>query len=391
MRMRISLVVSLLCLAVAACGREASQSAPSAFGGSSAQSPIPIRGASISGEVVANASGAFSAAATPAGLAVAIVGTAITTNIDSSGRFVLSGVPAGRVELRFSGNGVDARLVIEGVGDRDEVRITVRISGSSVQVEDRRHGRPDNRVEIEGRLTNVNTTMRILGVAGTVVRVPTDVVIRRGGTAIDFAALRAGDRVEIHAILEGSTLIATEVRVTSENSGPGNPGNPRDDDDEDDGDVEVKGIVQNRSGSCPTISFTINRTTIVTNAATVFDDDPCVRIANGDNLEVHGTRQPNGSVLARRIEDEDDDDEDEDDDDDDDDRNEAEVEGTLSGRSGSCPAISFSVSGTAVVTNAATEFKDVSCSNLANGSRVRARGTRQAGGAILARRVERRN
>lgn len=385
MRTLISIVVFVLCLAAAACGHDASLSGPSGIANSTSPGAPVVSGASILGAVLTNVTGSAVSAATPTGLTVTVVGTTISATVDPGGNFTLNGVPAGRVELRFSGGGIDARLIIGNVGERDSIRITVRISGSSAQIEDRRHGTPDNRIEIEGRLTNVNTALRMLGVAGTFVHVPPGATIRRGGTLLDFSSLRVGDRVEIRATLDGSTVTATEVHVESESSGPGNPRNPPDDDD--DGDVEVKGIVQNRTGSCPTISFVIGRTTIVTNAATVFDDDPCSRIANGDRLEVHGTRQSNGSVLARRIEDEDDDDDDEDDDDD---RNEAELEGTLSGRSGTCPSISFSVSGSSVVTNSSTEFKDGSCNSLTNGNRVRVRGVRQSG-TVLARRVEKRN
>ena len=70
------------------------------------------------------------------------------------------------------------------------------------------------------------------------------------------------------------------------------------------------------------------------------------------------------------------------------DKDEVELEGNLTGRSGTCPSISFSLSGTPVVTNSSTEFKDGSCSSLANGQRVEVKGTRQGDGSVLARRVE---
>ena len=377
MRTLISMLVAVLFLATAGCGRETSPMGPSVTGNTPVSAPS-ITGAAVSG-IVVDAAGA-------ANLTVSVIGTTVSGRVDGGGQFSLGGVPAGQPELRFSGGGADARVALGNVGDRDDIRITVRLNGGSAEIEERRRGTSDNRVEIEGRLAEVNPSSRTVRVAGTLVQIPLGATIRRGGALLDFSSLRVGDLVEINATLDGSAVTATEVQVKSENSGPGNPGNPQE------GDVEVKGIVQNRSGGCPGISFTIGSTAIVTNASTVFDDNACARIANGSRLEVRGTRQSNGSVLARRIELEVDDNEDDDDDDDgDDDRNEVELKGSLSGRSGMCPSISFSVSGSSVVTNSSTEFKDGPCSGLANGNRVEVKGMRQSGGAVLAKRVEKKN
>ena len=54
-------------------------------------------------------------ASSVSGLRVSITGTALQTTTDGSGRFTLSGVPSGRVELRFEGSGIDARLELEGL------------------------------------------------------------------------------------------------------------------------------------------------------------------------------------------------------------------------------------------------------------------------------------
>ena len=241
-----------------------------------------------------------------------------------------------------------------------------------------------NQLEIQGLLTSVDLRSRTLRVADTLVRVPAGTNIRRGSTSLEFSALRVGDPVDIRATFIGSTLTAFEVHLRTDNSGPGNTND--DDEDDDDGDVELKGIVSGRAGTCPAISFRIGNVLVVTNASTVFDDDPCSGIANGDNLEVHGVRQPDGSVVARRIEDEDDDDDDNEGHEDDD---EVDLRGILSGRSGTCPSISFSVLGTPVVTNSRTEFRDGSCASLIDGTRVEVRGPRQANGSVLAERVKR--
>ena len=51
---------------------------------------------------------------------------------------------------------------------------------------------------------------------------------------------------------------------------------------------------------------------MTTSAATEFDDVLCSDLANGAIVEVGGIRQPDGSIVAAKVELEDEDDEDED-------------------------------------------------------------------------------
>jgi hypothetical protein len=64
----------------------------------------------------------------------------------------------------------------------------------------------------------------------------------------------------------------------------------------------------------------------------------------------------------------------------------------LSGRAllvlGECPRLRFFLSGTLVVTNAQTDFKNGSCGRLDNNDRVDVKGRRQADGSVLATEVE---
>jgi protein involved in polysaccharide export with SLBB domain len=72
------------------------------------------------------------AAASPSNIKVSVVGSSLVTSTDSAGQFVLTGVPAGRVELRFEGPGLDARLEIAGLAEGQEIHITVKASGNGV-------------------------------------------------------------------------------------------------------------------------------------------------------------------------------------------------------------------------------------------------------------------
>ena len=64
---------------------------------------------------------------------------------------------------------------------------------------------------------------------------------------------------------------------------------------------KVEGVVSGRVGICNFIVFTVTGVTVITNGATKFED-PCASIVNGTRVEVEGTRQANGSILASEVE-----------------------------------------------------------------------------------------
>jgi trimeric autotransporter adhesin len=63
-------------------------------------------------------------------------------------------------------------------------------------------------------------------------------------------------------------------------------------------------------------------------------------------------------------------------------------DGRISGMSGSCPNLRFTVAGRIVTTDRETEFRDGKCSDARNGDDVRVKGFRQPDGTVHARRVE---
>ena len=68
--------------------------------------------------------------------------------------------------------------------------------------------------------------------------------------------------------------------------------------------------------------------TVKTSSATVFDDNSCALIRNSVRVEVKGTRAADGTFTALRVEIED-----------------QEIEGTVSGLTGTCPALTFTLAG----------------------------------------------
>jgi len=148
---------------------------------------------------------------------------------------------------------------------------------------------------------------------------------------------------------------------------------------ENENEVEVTGTVAGRTGACPALTFSIGSMTFMTNAATLFRD-PCTAVVNGAVVEVKGTRQANGTVLVTRVDLEDEDEPEN--------GNEVEVTGTIAGKTGGCPAVTFSIGSTTFRTDAATLFRDTTCAALANGARVEVKGVMQATGPVLATRIQ---
>jgi hypothetical protein len=208
-------------------------------------------------------------------------------------------------------------------------------------------------------------------VNGVTVTPAPNAVIRHGHRILTLAEIEVGDHVQARGAMEGTTLVATEIKV--QDTG-------RDNDDVE--EVELEGAIAGLSptSACPVVSFTIGATRVTTSAATTFDDVTCAALANNLVVEVEGTRQADGSILARTVEAE---------------AGADEVEGLVfefSG-AGSCPAATFRVGptlslSTRVTTMASTTFSGVTCATLANGARVEVEGTRHADGSIAAASVE---
>jgi len=98
----------------------------------------------------------------------------------------------------------------------------------------------------------------------------------------------------------------------------------------------------------------------------------------GQTLHVVGTRQPDGSINARRIQIVGDAP-----------GEEVEIEGAVGGLRGTCPAVSFGVNGFSIATTSATVFEGVTCAALKSGDKVTVTGTSQADGSVAATRVRR--
>lgn len=154
------------------------------------------------------------------------------------------------------------------------------------------------KVEVEGTIASIAGSS--ITVNSQSILVLASAVIRHGSRQFSFSDLQVGDRVHVRASHNGTQLEASEVKLQ-------NPaGGDADDDDEDDKpyapEVEIQGTISLLTGACPAIAFTVGTTKVKTGTATKFKDGTCAAIRNGNRVEVKGTPQTDGILLAAVVE-----------------------------------------------------------------------------------------
>jgi hypothetical protein len=66
-------------------------------------------------------------------------------------------------------------------------------------------------------------------------------------------------------------------------------------------EVRLNGPATQLSGACPSVEFFVENRLVRTNGATDFGGNQCQRLGSARNVDVRGTSQPDGSVLATRV------------------------------------------------------------------------------------------
>jgi hypothetical protein len=181
-----------------------------------------------------------------------------------------------------------------------------------------------------------------------------DSIVPRG-----LEGLAVGDHVEVSGLVAANGVInATRIERSAAA-----------------GELEVRGTVSNLDAGVQ--RFEINELAVDYSAAQLADLQPGGP-ANGDLVEVHGTLDAAGTLVATRVEGEDralDGGEDD----------EADLEGLVT-RFAS--VTDFDVAGQSVTTNAATEFRDGTAADLALGVDVEVEGEFDASGRVVADKIE---
>ena len=167
-----------------------------------------------------------------------------------------------------------ATTVISGsptVGDTVEVH--GHHSGSDVvadRIEKVNAPDPGEDVEFEGTVEMMSAASWTIS-GRTVTIAPTTVI--EGSPAV-------GDRVDVHAVRTGTSLVASRIR--KEDANPPNEGDQ----------VEFRGTVQSKGST-----WTISGRTVAVDASTEIEGSPAV----GDTVDVEAVRRSDGTLLARKI------------------------------------------------------------------------------------------
>jgi hypothetical protein len=189
------------------------------------------------------------------------------------------------------------------IGDKVEIRGTVEatsVRATEVKVDGERRGQLTERKGL------------VSGLAGTcpdlTFTIGTTKVTTSGSTYFKEGACTAvqnGVAVEVKGQPQADgSIVAMQVKQDDDDDDQDENEDDDDDDDDDDRDeVELKGAVSALGTTpCPTITFVVRSTTVSTTSATRFDGIACTAIQNGRIVEVKGTRQPDGTVVATRVE-----------------------------------------------------------------------------------------
>ena len=228
-------------LASAACGSKATS--PS---GPSALDPT----ANINGTVQSGVSAASVSAAghDASGIRVSVVGTAVSSTTDSSGRFVLSAIPTGQaLTLRFEARGLDATLSLSGLVPGQTLSIVVQLSGGhavlagsddspspsptpspiaspSPSASPEPHDGHEDDVEFKGSIEAINPPN--LTVAGRLVQTDSSTEFKRQGDRIGLADLKVQDVVEVDGTAQADgSVLARKIQVESKPQGDGDGDN----------------------------------------------------------------------------------------------------------------------------------------------------------------------
>lgn len=179
-----------------------------------------------------------------------------------------------------------------GVGDRVHVRGTLegdRVIATRIEMQNVDEGRE---VELEGEVSDLEGSCpdRVFKFGSQ--RIVTDrrTVFARG----KCEDLANGQDVEVDGFLMGNGSVhALKVKLSERPQPPGEG-------DEDD-EIEIEGSIGNLGGSCPNLTFRVRGERIVTNGSTTFESAACGVLRNGQKVEVEGTRQSGGAVLASKV------------------------------------------------------------------------------------------
>jgi len=286
---------------------------------------------------------------TVAPLTLVVAGRTVTTNATT--QFFLGGSSA-----TFSSLAIGQRVHVKGTTSGPALAASVvQIQNTNVDVP----------VEINGTVLGFSGTPASFQFTIDGRLIMGDATTEFFGNSV-FTNLANGRRAEVKGVQRNGFVFATRIHVNVDDVSP--TPNPE--------SSSIEGLLTSLGGAPPTLTLVVAGTTVTTNAATEVKRKGDVQslgvLALNMTVHVVGTRQADGSLVARMIQIKEDSV-----------GGAFEISGSAGGVKGSCPALTFGVNGYDVVTDAATVFVPA-CAGLKSGNKVTVRGIVQPGGSIKA-------
>ena len=298
----VRLVMAGLAIALAAAGCGGSGSVTGPEEGTASGSAV-LQGGIVGAGFSASSTGSLHALSSATGMRVSAVGTALSTDVDEEGRFLLTGLPPGSATLRFEGQGVDARLTVSGLVDGQVLSIEVHVSGASAELSGSPTCTPSAETRFSGLLESISGTRLV--VAGRTVDASAVRKVWRGDRRIDLADLRVGEKLKVWGTLRGDGVVMADEIVALGSEGASNGMTW----------VVFSGTIEsvrsssfdvhsNPNASYPTI--VVKGVTVTTSAETKFRRSDGSALAPGDikvgqRAEVEGWKKADGVVKAQKL------------------------------------------------------------------------------------------
>ena len=289
MRRTLSVVVAIaMLIAAPACSTNNNPSSPSSTTGA-----IVVNGSIVSSGSGANAgstsgfSGGSTSGSLPAGLTITVVGTNITVTVSASGTCTINGVPAGNIDLRLNGPGLQALISLLDLQVGQTATITITLNGTTADL-DSDHRKGPSGEELEGRVESLppTTAAGTFVVAGRTVTTNGSTTFVMNGQPATFTDLAIGQRVHVKGTPGTTSLLATSVNIQNTNTDIG---------------TNLNGTVSEFTGSSAAFQFKVDGQLVKGDAATAFfGNSVFADLANGKKVEVKGSLR-DGYVYATRI------------------------------------------------------------------------------------------
>jgi hypothetical protein len=190
-----------------------------------------------------------------------------------------------------------------------------------------------------------------------------------GGSS--FANLANDVRAEVKGEQRNDFVYAVRIHVNV-------PG--EDDDDDQDESASIEGRLNAIGGGPPMLVLNVGGTIVGTNGSTEVQRKGDVQTLGvlqiGMTLHVVGDRQPDASIIARKLQIKGDEP-----------GRLFEIEGSMGGVKGTCPSLTFGVNGYDIVTDSATSFTPA-CSQFKSGDQIKVNGVVLANGSVRATSVQ---